>query len=73
MKSPEIDVPLLRKQRDFLLEYPWRENAIPEEVDGLINLLDHILDVEEGYDDIAKSLREMQIEFEVDERRTDLV
>lgn len=45
----DIDVELLRKQRNFLLEYPWRENVFPEEVDGVINLLDHILDVEEGY------------------------
>ena len=43
----DIDVPLLRKQRNFLLEYPWTEE-FPEEIDGIINLLDHILDVEEG-------------------------
>jgi hypothetical protein len=73
MIDAKIDVPLLRKQRDFLLEYPWRENAIPEEVEGLVNLIDHILDVEEGYAEVARDLRDMQIEFEVDERRTDLV
>lgn len=44
----KIDLPLLRKQRDFLLEYPWRD-SMPEEVDGIINLLDYILDIEEGY------------------------
>ena len=62
----KIDVPLLRKQRNFLLEYPWQDGQDkhpqrqgkvimpnwvqpPEEVDGIINLLDHILDIEEGY------------------------
>ena len=69
----EVDVDLLRKQRNFLLEYPWRENGIPEEVEGLVNLLDHLLDIFEGYDEVAKALHEMSIEFQVDERRTDLV
>jgi len=49
MSEPTIDIPLLRKQRDFLLEYAWRDGVIPEEVDGLINLLDYMLDVEEGH------------------------
>ena len=49
MDDLEIDIELLRNQRNFLLEYPWRENGIPEEVEGLINLLDHILDVKEGF------------------------
>ena len=48
MPELNIDVPLLRKQRDFLLEYPWRDH-MPEEVDGLINLLDYLLDVKEGF------------------------
>ena len=49
MVGLKIDVPLLRSQRNFLLEYPWRED-FPEEVDGVVNLLDAILDLEEGYD-----------------------
>ena len=45
----KIDVELLRKQRNFLLEYPWRDAKFPEEVEGVVNLLDSILDLEEGY------------------------
>jgi len=39
-----IDYELLTKQRNFLLGYPWRDAKFPEEVDGIINLLDAILD-----------------------------
>ena len=42
-----IDVDLLRSQRDWLLETFPRD--APEEVDGLVNLLDHMLDVAEGF------------------------
>lgn len=59
MIDMKVDVPLLREQRNFLLEYPWRENGIPEEVEGVINLLDHILDVEEGYADGTAALLEI--------------
>lgn len=45
----KIDVELLRKQRNFLLGYPWRDAKFPEEIEGLVNLLDEILDLEEGY------------------------
>lgn len=45
----KIDVPLLRNQRDYLLNFPWKDGTPPEEVDGIINLLDYILDIEEGY------------------------
>lgn len=38
-----IEYELLTKQRNFLLEYPWRDK-FPEEVDGIINLLDALLD-----------------------------
>jgi len=33
---------LLRKQREFLLDYPWGE--FPEEVDGILNLIDDLID-----------------------------
>lgn len=40
----DVDVSLLREQRDWLLTLP--EN---EESTGLVNLLDHMLDVADGY------------------------
>lgn len=43
-----LDVPLLRKQRDFLLNLWWGKE-FPEEIDGVVNLLDHLLDQEEGF------------------------
>ena len=49
-----IDYDLLVTQRDFLLEYPWRDNTdLPEEVDGLINLLDALID--EGVDAMERT------------------
>ena len=44
-----IDTELLRKQILFLDSYPWREGNVPEPVDGVIILLESILDKEEGY------------------------
>lgn len=50
-----IDYELLTKQRNFLLGYPWRDAKFPEEVDGIINLLDAILDqVEDLTDEIGE-------------------
>ena len=43
----KIDVDLLRKQIAFLDTYPWREPLTPEEIVGITNLLDAILDEEE--------------------------
>lgn len=42
-----IDVDLLRLQRNWLLETFPRD--APAEVDGLVNLLDHLLDAAEGF------------------------
>lgn len=44
-----IDTQLLREQIAFLDTYPWREGFMPEVVDGVIILLEAILDKEEGY------------------------
>jgi hypothetical protein len=44
-----IDINLLRRQTLFLLEYPWREGVMPVEVEGVVSLLETILDKEEGY------------------------
>ena len=41
-----IDVYLLREQIGFLDSYPWREQAELEYVQGIINLLEAILDEE---------------------------
>ena len=43
------DVALLRAQRDWLLATYPADDA-PEQVDGLVNLLDHLLDAAEGFD-----------------------
>ena len=51
-----IDYKLLIKQRDFLLEYPWR-GKFPEEIAGIVNLLDSMiddhLDSVDGGDDVT--------------------
>jgi hypothetical protein len=38
----KIDQELLIQQIKFLYSYPWREQGIPEEVIGVINLLETI-------------------------------
>jgi hypothetical protein len=43
-----VNVKLLRKQRNFLLELDKKE--IAPEAQGLINLLDYMLDKAEGYE-----------------------
>lgn len=43
-----IDVPLLREQISFLDSYPWREAKDLEFVQGIIYLLDDVLDKELG-------------------------
>jgi hypothetical protein len=35
----------LKEHRDFLLEYPWR-GKFPQEVDGILNVLDYLIGVE---------------------------
>ena len=44
MNSLNVDVALLREQIAFLDSYPWRDGAMPEEIIGIINLLDAVLD-----------------------------
>lgn len=44
-----IDMELLREQRNFLLEYAWREGYVPELVEGLINFIEYEMDKGEGY------------------------
>jgi len=44
-----IDIELLRRQILFLLEYAWRNDVVPIEVEGVVSLLETILDEEEGY------------------------
>lgn len=46
MSNLNIDVDLLREQIAFLDNYPWRD-GMPEEVIGIINLLDAVLDDED--------------------------
>ena len=43
--EPEkIDYALLLEQRNFLLKYIWKDGKIPEEVEGVINLIETIYD-----------------------------
>jgi hypothetical protein len=44
----KVDKELLREQIKFLYSYAWREQGIPDEIVGIINLLEA---VEEGEDD----------------------
>ncbi len=41
----KVDYELLKEQITFLYSYAWREQGIPEEIVGVINLLEAI---EEG-------------------------
>lgn len=43
-----VNVDMLRQQIEFLDKYPWREGFVPEEVEGVLNLLDTILDKEDA-------------------------
>jgi hypothetical protein len=38
------DVDLLIKQREFILKTFWNEEPFPELADGIVNLLDSIID-----------------------------
>jgi hypothetical protein len=43
--EPEkVDYALLLEQRNFLLKYIWKDGKIPEEVEGVINLIETIYD-----------------------------
>lgn len=47
---PNVDVQLLRKQRDALLNAEnMRIEAVKEHIDGVLNLLDIMLDIAEGF------------------------
>jgi hypothetical protein len=49
---PNVDTALLRKQRDWLLyiqEQVHKADKNTPALDGLINLLDEMLDIAEGY------------------------
>lgn len=46
MSNLNIDVDLLREQIAFLDNYPW-QGGMPEEVIGIVNLLDAVLDEED--------------------------
>jgi len=50
MVSVNVDLSLLREQRDFLIN-GMDENSLShcDEVEGIVNLLDAMLDVAEGY------------------------
>jgi hypothetical protein len=41
-----IDKGLLKEQYDFLASYSWREGDEPEQVTGILNLLEGLLEEE---------------------------
>ena len=41
-----IDKELLRKQYNFIASYPWKEKQEPEQVTGVLNLLETLLEEE---------------------------
>ena len=43
-----IDKELLKEQYRYLVEYPWREGYVPEQVEGILNLIDSIILEGEG-------------------------
>lgn len=43
-----IDTQLLREQIEYLVEYPWRYGIFPNQVEGIVNMLEAILDQKEG-------------------------
>ena len=47
MSNQVIDTTLLRGQINFLYNYAWREQGIPEEVIGVLNLLESFNEEEE--------------------------
>jgi hypothetical protein len=46
-----VDVSLLREQRNFLLTYPWNEGSVPELVEGLVNFIEYELDERMGMEE----------------------
>ena len=50
-----VDINLLRRQILFLIEYPWSDGVMPVEVEGIVSLLEAILDKEEGYVSVSGS------------------
>jgi hypothetical protein len=46
-----VDVSLLREQRNFLLTYPWIEGSVPELVEGLVNFIEYELDERMGMEE----------------------
>ena len=55
----KINIDLLRDQRDYLLgivEYP---NLNQDKLDGIINMLDYILDCAEGFEEYQIFLNEI--------------
>lgn len=44
--KPSLDLDLLRNQIEFLDSYPWREETDRDYVEGVINLLEAVLDRE---------------------------
>jgi hypothetical protein len=45
-----IDKELLEEQYRFLIEYSWKEGYVPEQVEGICNLIDYLILEGEGKD-----------------------
>jgi hypothetical protein len=43
-----VDTVLLREQIEYLVDYPWKYGLFPNQVEGIVNMLEHVLDEMEG-------------------------
>lgn len=43
-----VDTELLRNQINYLVEYPWKYGLFPNQVEGIVNMLEAILDEKES-------------------------
>jgi hypothetical protein len=43
-----VDTVLLREQIKYLVDYPWKYGLFPNQVEGIVNMLEHVLDEMEG-------------------------
>jgi len=59
-----IDKGLLKEQYDFLASYSWREGDEPEQVTGILNLLEGLLEEEASEANLIRmvnALNELQL------------
>jgi hypothetical protein len=48
MTDMNVDTELLREQIEYLVDYPWKYGLFPNQIEGIVSLLESILDQSEG-------------------------